>query len=235
MPSSITLPAMISPKQIARRAAILAAALGIAALASSCGNGSAPLDPPALAARGLKPGEGYIVATFHSEVRPADVPREKIDARSRLDIAGNGQQLSLISAINPAPSRSDRLGEILVIPVTAGNYEITAWFMTGTGRATPITVKSPGPIKVPFQVRPGEATYIGRYDARAMVARDFYNFPVFADGIVRASDHFTEDQARIASRYPSIKPDQIKRSDAPLIYQAEMGRFPEPRGFSGRF
>lgn len=226
---------MISLKKITRRAAMFAGGLGIAALASSCGNGSVPLDPPSLAARGLKAGEGYIVATFHSEVRPGDVPREKIDARSRLDIAGNGRQFSLTSAVNPAPSRSDRLGEILVIPATAGNYEITGWFMTGTGPASPITVKNPGPIKVPFQVRPGEATYIGRYEAQAMVARDFFSFPVFADGILRATDRFTEDQMRIADRYPSITRERIKRSDVPAVYQAEMGRFREGRGFSGRF
>lgn len=73
-------------------------------------------------------------------------------------------------------------------------------------------------------MRAGEATYVGRSPALAITGRNPLGFPIFAEGMIAATDEFTADQARIRNAYPSLKKTTIRRSDVPALYRAEMQR-----------
>lgn len=234
----------ISPA-LSRRLAGAAVALGVTTLMSSCGSGLYPLDPPALQARGLQPGEGYIVATFKGQV---------YDGKSKLGVSGpvpaeinmkgsgtaQGTYASLVPFVMPV-NRSPFLAgggsasEEIAIPVPAGNYEITDWRITGNGSSGPVAVLNRKPMKVPFQVKAGEATYVGSYLALVQNGRNLFGFRIMVDGIILAEDKFASDQAAIAKKYPSIKKDRIRRSDAAKTYMSEMKRISERSGFLGLF
>jgi len=218
-----------------RRLPILLLTLLAGSLLSSCSSGLYPLDPPALQARGLQPGEGYIVATLDTEaVNHKGEPATR-GAMALLLVRGSGTAKGAYPTLVPYGRPSGQASKEIAIPVPAGDYEITGWSMSGAGSSGPVTVANRKPIKVPFQVQPGEATYVGSYHSTAFIGRNLLGFPIFARGIITAEDKFSTDQAAIAKKYPSIKKDRIRRSDAAKTYMSEMKRISEKSGFLGLF
>ena len=225
------------------RAACFTAAAGLAVLLSSCSSGLYPLDNSALQARGLQPGEGYIVGTFHSKVVNRKGEPGSRGANSTVSIRGTsgaaqGKYVGLVPVAMPV-SRDPYLAgggqpsEEIVIPVPAGSYEIVGWSMTGSGSSGPVTVMNRKPIKVPFEVKPGEATYVGSYHALAISGRNLLGFPIFAEGLILAKDDFAGDKAKIVKKYPSLKQTPFKASGASSGYMLEMKRLAETPRFLG--
>lgn len=225
------------------RTACLAAAAGLTALLSSCSSGLYPLDPPALQARGLQAGEGYIVATFHEKTVNRKGEPGSRGAMSTVSIRGSGggaqgTYVGLVPIVmpfnrNPHLAGGGQPSEEIAIPVPAGDYQIEGWSMTGSGSTGPTTVVNRKPIKVPFQVKAGEATYIGSYHALAISGRNLLGFPIFAEGLILAKDDFAADQAKIVKKYPSLKRTPIKDSGAANGYMLEMKRLAETPRFLG--
>jgi hypothetical protein len=221
----------------------LAVAAGFAALLASCSSGLYPLDPPALQARGLQPGEGYIVGTFHYQVLNRKGEKGSRGANSTVSVRGTGgaakgTYVGLVPIVmpvnrNPYLTGGGEVSEEIAIPVPAGDYEIAGWTMTGTGSTGPVTVMNRKPIKVPFQVKAGEATYVGGYYALAITGRNLLGFPVFAEGLILAKDNFAADQGKIVKKYPSLKRTGMKNSGAAKSYMDEMKRLAETPKFLG--
>ena len=214
------------------RAGFLAAAAAVTGL-SSCSSALYPLDAGALQARGLQPGEGYIVGSFHSATLDRKGQQGSRGANSSVYVRGTGATKDSMAVLVPIvmPENRDpylmgggKPSEVIAIPVPAGDYEITGWTMTGSGSSGPVTVMNRKPIKVPLQVRAGEATYVGRFHALAITGRNLLGFPIFAEGMIAATDEFAADRARIPKTYPSLKRTTIRRSDVPAVYRAEMQR-----------
>ena len=221
------------PKALSR-AGFLAAAIAMAATGlSSCSSARYPLDPGALQARGLQPGEGYLVGSFHSATLDRKGRQGSRGANSSVYVQGTGAAKDHMAVLVPIvmPENRDpyligggKPSEVIAIPVPAGDYEITGWTMTGSGSSGPVTVMNRKPIKVPLQVRAGEATYVGRFHALAITGRNLLGFPIFAEGMIAATDEFAADQPRIRKTYPSLKRTTIRRTDVPALYRAEMQR-----------
>jgi hypothetical protein len=129
------------------------AALSLAAGLSSCGNVVYPLDPPALQARGLQPGEGYIVATFRSETVDRKGNPGSRGANATVIANGTGGAAKdtaacLVPQVMPVNRDPYLMGggkpsEVIAIPVPAGDYEITRWTMTGSGSSVACAIPSP--------------------------------------------------------------------------------------------
>ena len=220
------------PNKALARAAYLVVALGAAGL-SSCGPVLYPLDSAALQARGLNPGEGYIVATFQSSQLTSSGKQANRGANTTIAARGKGSAKGTVAALcpqvmplnrNPYLMGGGKPGEVIAIPVPAGDYEITNWSMTGTGSSGPVTVMNRLPMKVPFQVRAGEATYVGHFHDIALIGRNLLGFPVFSRGMILASDEFNSDEAKISKAYPTIKRSTIRRSNVPGAFMEDMKR-----------
>jgi hypothetical protein len=227
---------LISFSRIIRRQISLPrlAALSLAVGLSSCGNVVYPLDPPALQARGLQPGEGYIVASFHSVTVDGKGNPGSRGANATVIADGTGGAAKdtaacLVPQVMPINRDPYLMGggkpsEVIAIPVPAGDYEITRWTMTGSGSSGPVTIMTRKPLKVPFQVQAGEATYVGSFHSIALTGRNLLGFPVFADGMILASNEFSADQGKIAKTYPFIKRASIHNTNVPATYLSEMKR-----------
>ncbi len=209
----------------------LAAASALAL--SSCVSARYPLDAGTLQARGLQPGEGYIVGSFHSATLDRKGQPGSRGANSSVYVRGTGaakEEMAVLVPIVMPENRDPYLrgggkpSEVIAIPLPAGDYEITGWSMTGMGSSGPVTVMNRKPIKVPLQVRAGEATYVGRFHSLAITGRNLLGFPIFAEGMIAATDEFAADQPRIRKAYPPLKKTTIRRSDVPARYKAEMQR-----------
>jgi hypothetical protein len=209
------------------------AALSLAVGLSSCANVVYPLNPPALQARGLQPGEGYIVASFHSDTIDGKGNPGSRGASATVIADGTGATKNTIACLVPQVMPVNRnpylIGggkpcEVIAIPVPSGDYEISRWMMTGSGSSGPVTIMTRKPLKVPFQVRPGEATYVGSFHSIALTGRNLLGFPVFADGMILATNEFSTDQGKIAKAYPFIKRDSIRNTNVPATYLSEMKR-----------
>jgi len=191
-----------------------------------------PESPAALQKRGLKPGEGYLVASFDrvSVTRGGEEGPDR--AQSWVSVRPAGGWGGNTVRLKPSGERSVYFpwkpagpsSEVVVIPMPAGNYEITGWRVeTNNGNAW-IEISNRLPIHVPLQVNAGEATYVGRFRSISVWGRNFLGLPALTDGAVLLADDYSKDQSRIASRYPMIQPSTIRRSNAPAAYQAEMKR-----------
>jgi hypothetical protein len=199
------------------------------------------LDPAAIQARGLKPGEGYIVATFRHATMdsktqkitntPGGAPIVGIKKEPSSDQDGSILLEPRVAKLNAMPG-TGAASDVVAIPVPAGDYAVTAWVMNGQAMTTTIQVTNRLPFKAPFQVKPGETTYLGRVNALTLTGPNRLGLTVFGTGLVMLTDDFPKDQPRIAQFYPSIKPATIHRSAVPAEYQKEMARIastPEER------
>jgi len=209
----------------------LVAALGAIGL-TSCGPSYCPLPSHAIQARGLKPGEGYVVGAFH--MVSVDRTGNKYPSGATTTVtargASNANKDSTVTFM-PLPdnlkdlfSKNPNPDELVAIPLPAGDYEITRWNITGPAVTATVTVSNRLPMKVPFQVRAGEATYVGRINVLTITGKNILGMPVFGDGVVLITDEFEKDQPRIARKYTSIRASSIRRSEVPKLYKAEMKR-----------
>lgn len=191
-----------------------------------------PQSPAALQKRGLKAGEGYIVAAFDKVSVDRDGGSGPDRAVSYVRVGRAGTPGSDFARLKPAVDTpvynpvmpEGRPSGVVAIPVPAGNYEITGWRVeTNTGGGW-IEISNRLPIRVPLQVTAGEATYAGHFRSIAVWGRNFIGVPVLANGAVLLSDDYAKDQTRISNHYHMIPPSTIRRSTAPAAYQAEMKR-----------
>jgi hypothetical protein len=220
---------------------LLAAMAAASLLATSCGNSHYPLNPQALQARGLKPGEGYIVGTFHSKAINRDGQGRNVGAWTSVNVRGTGSNqntyVGVVPIVMPVNRDPQIMGggqesEVFAIPVPAGDYEVTGWRITGQAVTATVTVSNRKPLHVPFQVRAGEATYIGRSNALTITGKNILGMPVFGDGIVLMKDEFAQDQARLRKLYPSLRSAPIHRTNVPEVFMTEMKRVADsPRGW----
>jgi len=222
------------------------AAVVLGGMMTSCTPPAFPLTPQALQSRGLKPGEGYIVATFH-EVRVGDhstMPPYGVDTHVSIEPPGSGTGLNVPGRVlltptvctegeNPFMTGFRNHSDVLAIPVPAGSYEVTGWSMTASVMTSMVTVRNRLPMSVPFQVKPGEATYVGRLNGISFYGKNLLGLSVFGRGMVIVTDEFGQDQARIAKAYPSIKAGTIRHSGVPAGYQNEMKRIAQTPDESG--
>ena len=210
-------------------------AAGLATMLSSCTFSKTPLTPQSVQIRGLKPGEGYIVSSFHTSGIDRSGNKQGAAPGNQVLIVGpgTGQWRSPRTVLTPMVSDHrgnvlshgfPKASEVLAIPVPAGDYEIVGWRVTGQAITANVTASNRLPIKVPFQVRAGEATYVGRVNALSIYGKNIFGMQVFAGGLVIITDEFAADQGRIADFYPSIPKSSIRKSDVPKLYMAEMKR-----------
>lgn len=196
----------------------------------SCFGGHGPLEPDALQARGLKPGEGYIVAVFDQTVVNGGTGRLSVVARANSSVGITGPEGPGSVGLSPRTAKTAPVtsegpsGNVVAVPVPAGDYAITSWYLYAPSATGDITSTNRLPFKAPFQVKPGEATYVGRLNAITREGRNLLGLPIFAGGMIVASDEFAKDQPRIARTYPSIKAATIRPSNVPAEYQKEMQR-----------
>ncbi|MFD0892463.1 hypothetical protein KBB96_13640 [Luteolibacter ambystomatis] len=221
-------------------------AIGGAAMAAvfggalvSCGPVNRPLTPAALQARGLKPGEGYIVATFQQKtVMPSGKMENLPGAEASVTIKGPTDDTRVwLEPYAQGPGQSVMVkgarSEVLAIPMPAGQYSVTGWSLIGQRMTATVSVSNRLPMNVPFEVKAGEATYVGRVNALTIVGRSLIGIPVFGHGFVIVTDRFAEDQSRIAKTYPTIKSSTIRRSNVPAGYLSEMKRIADTPEESG--
>ncbi|BCU75841.1 hypothetical protein [Luteolibacter sp. LG18] len=209
--------------------AVVAVVMGGALV--SCSTEGYPMTPEGLQARGLKPGEGYIVASFHeTTVKPDGEVETHYPSSSRAqvwikgptganDVTASLQSLQSGNGGNPHFNGSRR-SEVLAIPMPAGRYSISGWRIDGGA----VLVSNRLPMDAPFEVKAGEATYVGRMNAITFIGRNLVGLPVFSRGLVLVTDDYEKDKARIAKTYPTIKASTIRRSNVPTEYLKEMKR-----------
>lgn len=199
----------------------LLSVLVISVFATSCVTYSS-LSPEELKARGLKPGEGLIVGSFHSRTINRD--GETVDGNLMgMEVRGKNSGNNETFGIHPGQLGGESKS-VFAIPAPAGNYEINRWAITASGYNSAITVSNRLPMNVPFQVRAGEAVYVGRMNSLAIYGKNLLRMPVFADGVIVASDEYQKDAAEISKTYPTIQRSKIRQSDVPANYRKEMKR-----------
>jgi len=193
----------------------------ITVLATSCATYSS-LSPEDLKSRGLKPDEGLIVGSFHSrtinrngEALNGNLMGMEVSGRN----TGNKETFGIYPGQLGGESKS-----VFAIPAPAGNYEINRWAITAGGYNSTVTASNRLPMNVPFQVRAGEAVYVGRMNSLAIYGRNLLGLPVFADGAIIATDAYQKDSAEIAKTYPTIQRSKIRKSDVPAAYLKDMKR-----------
>ncbi len=227
------------------RTTILLFSTAASLLLASCTPFVSGLSSEALQKRGLKPGEGLIVGTYdfkstNSSSMPAVgisncfVKARGLDPGSPSNILienrqGNGSVniMNFVGGMAPGP---------FAIAVPAGNYEITGWTMTAPAYGGSVTVANRLPMKIIFQVKPGEATYIGKVNVLTRFGKNLLGLPVFGEGIMIITDQYEPDAKTISQNYPTIQRSKIQKSSVPKNYLQEMKRISEtPRTWKDMF
>ncbi len=183
----------------------------------------------------LQPGEGYVVATFSSkginrsgkEVTPlgmAFVNANGINENEKVKLALSPQFITTEKTSTFPLFPPLRQGETIAIPVPAGNYEIIGWRVNDQAPTAAVTFMNRLPMKVPFQVRAGESTYVGRINALSIYGKNLFGMQVPGEAIVIISDQYSSDARKISQAYPSIKQSSIRDKNVSKAYKAEMMR-----------
>ena len=214
---------------------VLGAVVSLALL--SCGNVEQGLSPEGLQARGIRPGEGYIVGSFHTHVtNRGDKEWDPFltmalqDGHSRLVARrskAEGSERVWIGNTWPKTSPSllgrPRKGNCFLIPVPPGNYEITGSVADPYNHS--VTYETKAPVSVPFQVRAGEATDVGAIHVCALYGpAGLAGVSVPKAAIVLVADEHEGNAALIRKTFPQIGPMKITRSDVPRRYMQELQR-----------
>ncbi len=216
-------------------------AVAVAAALSSCVNVRYPATPEAVA--NLKPGEGLIVATFSA--KSFNRKGETVDGSGRASVHVRGEDSGPMAVLmphvmpvnrNPHLMGGGNASDVVAVPVPAGNYSITGWTIQDHAVTAGVTFSNRLPMNVPFQVRPGEATYVGCIQPVSIYGKNIIGMRVPGAAFVIISDEFQKDAPRISSRYPSIRRSSIRKSEVPAGYKSEMKRIAEtPQKFLGLF
>ncbi len=210
----------------------------------ACSSIRSGLSPEALQKRGLKPGEGLIVGTYDfrsigpkslggiGAIQSCYVTAQPTDSGKKEQVIisgarGNGEGLGIFGVgafgINPGP---------FAIAVPAGNYEIVRWGISAPGYGGHVTVSNRLPMKVPFQVKANEATYVGKMVVVSRSGKNLIGLPVFAEGLVLMANQYETDANAISKTFPTIRRDQIKNTDTAKRYLLDMKRVAEtPNGW----
>ncbi len=203
----------------------------------SCGNVEQGVSPEGLQARGIRPGEAYIVGSFHTHVTNLGkkdwdpfVTMMVQDGHSRLmarRAKPEGSQRVWIGNNWPKTSPSllgrPRKGDCFLIPVPPGNYVITESIADPYNHE--VTYSTKAPISVPFQVRAGEATDVGAIHVSALFGQaGLARAPVPKAAVVLVAEDHDRNAALIRKTFPQIGPMKITRSDVPRRYMQELQR-----------
>jgi hypothetical protein len=217
----------IRPHTLVRKIVYLFSSVALMSLASC--TITKGLSPEGIKERGLKSGEGYIVGSFNyvnfndpGRIQPGVILRSSVVAqpenksnRQRIIMDTNwpskGMNWSLMRADNPP---------YFAIPVAAGNYEVTNWYVETYG----MTVTNRLPMKVPFQVKAGEAAYIGKANVIALNGKNLLNTPIIMGAVVLITDDYEKDAKEISRAFPSINRSQIRKTNVPSSYLKEVKR-----------
>lgn len=212
---------------------------------SSCATVRNPVVPEL--AQKLKPGEGLIVATFSSKGIDRSGKEVPSQGAASVRASGIGSNKEVIVSILPQLATYERNpmlpmlagtrpSDVIAIPVPAGGYEITGWAVSDRAVTADVIFTNRLPMKVPFQVRAGEATYVGRINSLSVYGRNLLGMKVPGEALVILSDDYPADAARIAKTYPSIRQSSIRKSNVPELYKSEMKRIANtPHKFFGLF
>jgi len=229
--------------RLTRSAALVAMSLAVLGGLSSCTTYNVPVTPELAKAR--EPGEGFIVAGFTLNGITRD--GEKVDTVPSVEVfirgtgATKGHNALLVPRV--MSKRQDSLSmsfakpnEALAIPVPAGSYEITGWRIMDAAPGGPVSFMNRLPMSVPFEVRAGEATYIGRANSLSIYGKNIIGMRVPGEALVIITDAHEKDIPRISRFYPSIPRSSIRRSGVPARYKEEMKRISDtPEKFFGLF
>lgn len=220
---------------LSRSLHVIAAVVSLTLL--SCGYVEQGLSPEGLQARGIRPGEGYIVGSFHTHFTNLGkkdwdpfLTMAVQDGHSRIlarRAKPEGSQRVWIDNSWPKASASflgrPRKGNCFLIPVPPGNYEITGSVADPYNHS--VTYETKAPISVPFQVRAGEATDVGAIHVCALFeqpGRAVISVPKVA--IVLVADEHDRNVDLIRKTFPQIGQMKITRSDVPRRYMQELKR-----------
>lgn len=214
---------------------------------SSCSTLRNPVTSDRAAA--LRSGEGLVAATFSS--KGMDRSGQTVPASGRVTIRakGLGANKSVKVIIVPQIFKKEQselvpldgfggieTSDVVAIPLPEGEYEIFGWTVVDRAVTADLIFSNRLPLKVPFQVKAGETTYLGRMNSLSVYGKNLIGLAVPGEALVIVSDQYENDAARIAKKYPSIPKSTIRRSNVPAIYMAEMKRISNtPSKFFGMF
>jgi hypothetical protein len=225
--------------------ALIISALAVAV--SSCSTLRNPVTSDRAAA--LRPGEGLVAATFAS--KGIDRSGRLVPASGRVTVRAKGlganQSVRIILVPEIFKKEQSELvplagfggtepSDVVAVPLPEGDYEITGWTVADRAVTADVVFSNRLPMKVPFHVKAGETTYLGRMNSLSVYGKNFIGLAVPGQALVIISDQYQADAARISKRYPSIRQSSIRKSNVPQVYVAEMKRISDtPEKFFGLF
>jgi hypothetical protein len=225
-----------------RTSPLLVLTLAVVGGLSSCGHRLAVTPEKA---KTIAPGEGFILATTSN--RGITRAGEKTPGRGFSDVIiqgtgprkGEQARFALWAAPGNEEAPISRHGfpsDLQVIPVPSGSYEITGWSVMEHAPGGLVSFRNRLPMKVPFEVKAGEATYIGRANTLTIYGKNLFGMTVPGEAIILVTDEYAKDVPKITKYFPSISRSSIRHSDVPAQYKREMKRIAEtPEKFLGLF
>ena len=219
----------------------------LAAAFSSCTILRNPVTAERAAA--LRPGEGLVAATFAAKGVNRSGQEVRAGGLVTVHAKGLGSNKSVQVSIRPeiwkkeqsqlvplAAFGGSEMSEVVAVPLPEGDYEITGWTVMDQAITANVIFSNRLPMKVPFHVKAGETTYLGRMNSLSIYGKNFIGLPVPGEAVVIITDQYPADVARISKRYPSIHRSSIRKSNVPQIYMTEMKRISNtPSKFFGLF
>ncbi|MDP0501484.1 MAG: hypothetical protein Q7P63_15430 [Verrucomicrobiota bacterium JB022] len=114
----------------------------------------------------------------------------------------------------------DGLGHVYLLALPAGEYELYEYGFYEQYYNTSITHRSLE-FSMPFEVKPGEVTYIGRFNAKHTYAENMLGTVVLDSGYFIVEDAFEEDLAHAQEIYPEVNLDSARKAKG---YQEKIGK-----------
>ncbi|MEO7098245.1 MAG: hypothetical protein ABI162_02705 [Luteolibacter sp.] len=218
-----------------------------AAVISSCSTLRNPVTPDRAAA--LRPGEGLVAASFASKAIDRSGRVVPVGGKVTVLAKGLGTNKSVQVSFTPEIFKKEQSelvpligfggtepSDVVAIPLPEGEYEITGWRVADHAITADVYFSNRLPMKVPFHVKAGETTYLGRMNSLSVYGKNFIGLAVPGEALVIISDQYQADVPRISKNYPSIHQSSIRKSNVPQTYMAEMKRISNtPSKFFGLF
>ena len=101
--------------------------------------------------------------------------------------------MSFFGENKPDYDSPDEFGVVIASRLRPGNYEVFNFDVFFNGGMVQSNFKSRQPISIPFAVRPGEAVYLGNYQARSRMGKNVFGLSVPAGAVFAVEDRM--DQA----------------------------------------